>query len=50
MAYNHCLPNIVDLSGALFTLQIQYMFEHTQSQCEEGAKEVNDIWHAMITW
>ena len=32
MAYNHCIPNIVDLSCALITLRIQYMYEHTQTQ------------------
>ena len=29
-----------DITGALFTLRIQY--EYTQTQCQEGAKDVND--------
>ena len=35
---NHHIPNTVDISGALFTLRIQ--FEHNRFQCQEGAKYV----------
>ena len=38
---NHCNPNIVDISGAIFTFKIH--FEYTQTQCEEGARGVNNV-------
>ena len=34
--------NIVDISGALFIMRIQYLC--TQIQCEEGARDVNNVW------
>ena len=37
------MANIVDISGALFMLRIQY--EYTQTQWEEGARDVNNIWN-----
>ena len=41
------VPNISDLSGALFTLRIQY--EHTQTQSDDGARDGIDIWY-MGNW
>ena len=38
---NDCDQNIIDISDALFTLKIQY--EHNQTQCEVGARDVNNI-------
>ena len=38
---NHCSPNIVDISGALFT--------YTQTQFEEGARDVINIWVTVVT-
>ena len=35
------LANNADISGALFTLRIQY--EYTQTQCKEGARYVNIV-------
>ena len=40
--------NIVDTSGALFILKIQY--ECAQIQCDEGARDVNNIWFPEITF
>ena len=40
------MPNIDAVSGALFTLRIQY--DHTQSQCDEGARDGIDIWYMGI--
>ena len=40
MSQNLRSSNIVDISGALFILRIQ----HTQTQCDEGARDVNNIW------
>ena len=48
LSTNHCVQNIADLSGNLFTLRIQY--DYTQTQYKEGAREVNNIWYAMITF
>ena len=42
---NHSNLNIVDGSGALFTLRIHYEY----TQCEEGARDVNDIWVTVVT-
>ena len=39
---NPYLPNIDAISGALFTLRIQ--FEYTQTQCDEGARDGINIW------
>ena len=39
--HNPYIPNIEVISGALFTLRIQY--EYTQTQCDEGARDGNDI-------
>ena len=46
-SYNPHIPNIDAISGALFTLRIQY--EYTQTQCEEGARHDIDIWYMGIT-
>ena len=43
--YPH-ITNVVDISGALFTIKIQN--EYTQTQCDEGAKDVNNIWYIGI--
>ena len=43
---NSHLPNIDAISGALFTLRIQYGF--TLTQCDEGAKDGIDIWFMGI--
>ena len=40
------MPNIDAISGALFTLTIQY--EYTQTQCDEGARDGIDIWYMGI--
>ena len=40
------MPNIHDISGALFTLRIQY--EYSQTQCNEGARDGIDIWYIEI--
>ena len=40
--------NIVDISGALFMLRIQY--EYTQIKFDEGARDVNNIWFPEITY
>ena len=37
-AYNLGQLKNSDISGALYTLRIQY--KYTQSQCEDGAKDV----------
>ena len=45
----NCKPhisNIVAISGALFTLRIQY--EYTQTQYDEGARDGIDIWYMRI--
>ena len=39
--------NSADISGALFIFKIQYEF--TQTQCEEGARDVNNIWVPVVT-
>ena len=44
--FNPHIPNIVDISGAIFTLRIQY--EYTQTQCNEGARYGIDIWYMGI--
>ena len=38
--------NIGDISGALFILRIQY--KCTQTQCEEVARDVNNVWIPQI--
>ena len=38
--------SIVDISGALYIFRIQYEF--TQSQCEGGARDVNNIWVLVV--
>ena len=43
---NHFNPNIFAISGALFTLAIQYEF--IQTQFEEGARDVNNIWVTVV--
>ena len=43
---NPNIPNIDAISGALFTLRIQY--EYTQTQRDEGARDDIDIWYMMI--
>ena len=45
--YNPHIANIDAISGALFTMRIQY--ECTQTQCDEGARDGNDIWYMGIT-
>ena len=37
LGWNHCNSNIVDISGALFTLETQ-----------EGARDVNNNWPTII--
>ena len=44
---NHCIPNIDDFSGALFTLSLSIL--KLNSQYEEGVREINNIWYKMIT-
>ena len=44
--YNPHTPYIDAISGALFTLRIQY--EYTQTQCDEGARDGIDIWSMGI--
>ena len=46
--YNPHIPNIDAISGALFTLRIQY--EYTQTRCDEGARDGIDIWYMGITY
>ena len=44
----NCKPhisNIVAISGALFTLRIQY--EYTQTQYDEGARDGTNIWYMV---
>ena len=43
---NHCNQNIAVISGALFTFQIQYEY----AQCDEGARDVNNIWVTAVTF
>ena len=43
---NHFNQNIAVISGALFTLQIQYEY----TQCDEGARDVNNIWVTAVTF
>ena len=38
--------NVSDISGALFILRIQYFC--TQTQCEEGGRDVNNVWIPQI--
>ena len=45
--YNPHIPNIDAISGALFTLRIQY--EYTQTQCDEDARDGIDIWYIGVT-
>ena len=45
--FNLWNSNIVDNSGAFFKLKIQY--EYTQTQCEEGARDDNNIWVPVVT-
>ena len=45
--YNPHIPNIDAISGALFTLRIQY--DYTQTQCDDGASHGIDIWLMEIT-
>ena len=40
------VPHFDAISGALFTLRIQYEYTHTQ--CDEGARDGNDIWYIGI--
>ena len=40
--------NIVDISGALFILRIQYGL--TQIQCEEGTRDFNNIWVPVVSF
>ena len=42
---NPWYSNIFDISGALSILKIQY----TQIQCAEGARNVRNIWAAMVS-
>ena len=44
--YNPHIPNIDAISGALFTLKIQY--EYTQTRCDKGARDGIDIWYIGI--
>ena len=44
--YNPHIPNTDAISGALFTLRIQY--EYTQTRCDEGARDGIDIWYMGI--
>ena len=37
-----------DISGALYTLRIQYSY--TQTQCENGARDVRVLLLTPITW
>ena len=41
-----CNQNIAVISGALFTFQIQYEY----AQCDEGARDVNNIWVTAVTF
>ena len=41
MSHNHCNRNIVDISGALFTLNLSILI--LKSQCEESARDDNNI-------
>ena len=43
---NPDIPNIDAISGALFTLRIQY--EYTQKQCVGVAIEGMDIWYMSL--
>ena len=44
--YNPHITNIDAISGALFTLRIQY--EYTQTQCDEGARDGIGTWYMGI--
>ena len=41
-------PNLVDISGALFTMNPSILI--LNSQCEEGARDVNYIWVTVVTF
>ena len=43
---NHCNPNIVDISGALFISILSTLI--LNSQCEEGARAVKNIWVTVV--
>ena len=45
--FNPHIQNIKAISGALFTMRIQY--EYAQTQCDEGARDGVDIWYMGIT-
>ena len=45
--YNPHIPNIDSISGALFTLRIQY--KYTQTQYDEGARVGIDVLYMGIT-
>ena len=44
---NHNIPIIVDLSGDLYTLRIEYGY--TQNQCDDGARDGINIWYIWIS-
>ena len=46
LTYKPHMSNIDAISGALFTLRIQY--EYTQSQCDKGARDGIDIQYMGI--
>ena len=46
ITYNRRSRNIFHISGALFTLKIQY--KYAQTQCEEGARDVNKMWVTVV--
>ena len=46
ISYNPHIPNIDAISGAPYTLRIQY--ECTQTQCDEGARDDINIWYMGI--
>ena len=42
---HHCDQIIVDISGALFTLLIQF---ENENKCEDGASDVNNNWVTVV--
>ena len=44
---NPHIANIDAISGTLFALRFQY--EYAQTECDEGARDVIDIWYMGIT-
>ena len=46
--YNLHIPNMVDISGALFSLILNIFI--LNSNYEEGAGDVNNIWHTGVSF